>query len=113
MLDIRVIREQPEFVRERLAARGAGDDQKVPEVLSLDDRRRKALAEVERLKAERNRVSKEIGSLLSQKKADEAEAKKAEPRRIGDQISALDKEVAEAECARDALLLRLPNLPHP
>jgi seryl-tRNA synthetase len=112
MLDIRVIREQPDFVRERLAARGAGDDANIAEVLALDERRRKALAEVERLKAERNRVSKEIGVLLSQKKAEDAEARKAETRKIGDQIAALDREVTEAETARDNLLLRLPNLPH-
>ncbi len=112
MLDVKVIREQPDFVRERLRSRGAGDETKITEVLSLDEKRRKALAEVERLKAERNRASKEIGILLSQKKADEAEAKKAEMRRIGGRVVELDREVAEAEAARDNLLLRLPNLPH-
>src|SRR6267142_2472422 len=104
MLDIRVIREQPDFVRERLAARGAGDEGRIAEVLALDERRRKALGEVERLKAERNRVSKEIGILLSQKKTDDAEARKAETRKIGEQIAALDRDVAEAETARDNLL---------
>ncbi len=112
MLDVKLIREQPDFVRERLATRGAGEEAKVTEVLALDERRRKALTEVERLKAERNRVSKEIGILISQKKPAEAEAKKTETRRIGDQISELDREVAEAEAARDNVLLRLPNLPH-
>src|SRR3954453_5398964 len=112
MLDIRVIREQPNLVRQRLLSRGAGDEARVAEVVALDERRRKALTEVERLKAERNRVSKEIGILISQKKPAEAEAKKTETRRIGDQISELDREVAEAEAARDNVLLRLPNLPH-
>src|SRR5256885_2825200 len=112
MLDVKLIREQPEMVRERLASRGAGDEAKVAEVLALDEKRRKALGEVERLKAERNRLSKEIGILLSQKKADEAEAKKNQTRKIGDQISELDRQVTETETARDHLLLRLPNLPH-
>src|SRR5437899_1992143 len=112
MLDVKLIREQPAMVRARLASRGAGDDAKVAEVLSLDEKRRKALGEVERLKAERNRVSKEIGILLSQKKAEEAEARKNETRRIGEQIAELDRQVAEVEAARDHLLLRLPNLPH-
>ncbi len=111
MLDVKLIREQPDLVRERLASRGAGDDSRVAEILSLDERRRKALAEVERLKAERNRVSKEIGILLSQKKTAEAEAIKAETRKFGDQIAVLDREVAEAEKLRDNLLLGLPNLP--
>jgi len=112
MLDIRVIREAPDAVRERLATRGAGDEQKVSELLALDERRRKGLAEVEQLKADRNRISKEIGVLLSQKKAAEAEGKKTETRNIGDQIATLDREVADAEAQRDQLLLRLPNLPH-
>jgi seryl-tRNA synthetase len=112
MLDIRIVREQPDFVREQLASRRAGDEARVAEVLAFDEQRRKHLAEVEQLKAQRNRVSKEIGALMSQKKADEAEARKKETRQIGDQITELDKKVAEAEAARDELLLRIPNLPH-
>jgi seryl-tRNA synthetase len=112
MLDIKLIREQPDHVRERLAARGAGDEGRVGELLSLDEQRRKVLAEVEQLKAERNRVSKEIGALMGQKKLEEAEVKKKQTREIGDRITALDKQVAEVEAARDAQLLRLPNLPH-
>jgi seryl-tRNA synthetase len=113
MLDIKVIREKPEFVRERLASRGAGDEGKVDEVLRFDEQRRKLVAEVEQLKSLRNRVSKEIGALMGQKKVEEAEAKKGETRNIGDQITALDKQVAEAEVGRDQILLRLPNLPNP
>lgn len=113
MLDIKRIREQPDVVRQRLATRGAGDETRIDEVLALDDQRRRALAEVEQLKALRNRVSKEIGALLAQKKAAEAEARKQESRDIGERISALDRVVVEAERAREELLLRLPNLPHP
>jgi seryl-tRNA synthetase len=112
MLDIRIIRERPDFVRERLASRGAGDDAKIDEVLAFDEKRRKCLTEVEQLKAQRNRVSKEIGALMAQKKSEEAEAQKRETREIGDRIAVLDKQVAEAEKARDDLLLRIPNLPH-
>jgi len=112
MLDIKSIRDNPDWVRERLATRGGGDEGRVTEVLEWDEKRRKALAEVEALKAQRNRVSKEIGALMAQKKAAEAEAKKAETRQLGDQIAALDKEAEAASQARDALLLRLPNLPH-
>jgi seryl-tRNA synthetase len=112
MLDIRLIREQADFVRERLATRNAGDEGKISEVLALDEQRRKFLAEVEQLKATRNRVSKEIGALMGQKKLAEADAKKAETKQIGDRISELDAKVAEVEVARDNLLMRLPNLPH-
>jgi seryl-tRNA synthetase len=112
VLDIKLIREKPDFVRQRLATRGAGDEAHIDELLKLDEQRRKILAEVESLKAQRNRVSKEIGALMAQKKIAEAEAKKAEMRGLGDRIAVLDKQAAEAESARDALMLRLPNLPH-
>jgi seryl-tRNA synthetase len=112
VLDIKLIREKTDFVRQRLAARGAGDETKIDELLALDERRRKALAEVETLKSQRNRVSKEIGALMGQKKIAEAEAKKAETKDLGDKIAALDKQAAEAEAARDTLMLQLPNLPH-
>ncbi len=112
MLDIKLIRDQPDWVRSRLASRGAGDDAKVDELLALDEERRRLLAETENLKSTRNRVSKEIGALMGQKKLAEAEARKAETRQIGEQIAALDKQVAEVEAKRDAILIRLPNLPH-
>ena len=112
MLDIALIRKQPDFVKQRLATRGAGDEAHIDEILSLDEQRRKALAEVESLKALRNKVSKEIGALMGQKKIEEANAKKAETKDFGDKIAALDKQAADAESARDTLMLRLPNLPH-
>ena len=112
MLDIKLIREKPDFVRERLATRGAGDETRIDELLKLDEERRKILSTVETLKAQRNRVSKEIGALMGQKKTAEAEAKKTETRELGDQISALDKQTAEVDARRDALMLQLPNLPH-
>ena len=112
MLDIKLIRDRADFVRERLALRGAGDETRIDEVLRLDEQRRKFLSEVETLKAQRNRVSKEIGALMGQKKIQEAEGKKQETRELGDRIAQLDKQAADAENARDQLMLSLPNLPH-
>jgi seryl-tRNA synthetase len=112
VLDIKLIREKTDFVRARLATRGAGDEAAIDELLKLDDQRRKLLAEVENLKSARNRVSKEIGALMGQKKFAEAEAKKTETKEWGDKITALDKQAAEIEAARHLLMLRLPNLPH-
>ena len=74
MLDIKFIREKTDFVRSRLATRGAGDEAKIDELLKLDEQRRKSLAEVETLKSLRNRVSKEIGALMGQKKIAEVVA---------------------------------------
>jgi seryl-tRNA synthetase len=112
MLDIKLIREQPDFVRQRLATRGAGDEVRIDDALKLDEQRRTLLAEVEGLKARRNKVSKEIGALMGQKKIEEAEARKKETRDLGDKIAELDKQAAETEAARDETLLRFPNLPH-
>jgi seryl-tRNA synthetase len=112
MLDIRLIREKPDWIRQRLATRGGSDEVHVNELLKLDEQRRKLLAEVETLKAVRNRVSKEIGALMGQKKFQEAEAKKQETKTLGEQISILDKAAAAAERNRDELMLQLPNLPH-
>jgi seryl-tRNA synthetase len=112
VLDIKLIRDQPDFVRQRLATRGAGDETKIDELLKFDEQRRKILAEVESLKAQRNRASKEIAALMGQKKIAEAEAKKTETKDLGDKIAALDKQAGEAEAARDVLMLQLPNLPH-
>jgi seryl-tRNA synthetase len=112
MLDIKLIRERPDFIRERLAARAGGDEKLIDSVLHQDEKRRTLLVEVENLKAQRNRVSKEIGALMGQKKLEEAEARKRETREIGDRIAALDKSVAEVEAERDGLMLRIPNVPH-
>ena len=110
VLDIKLIREQPDFVRQRLATRGAGDEKLVDAILQADEQRRKFLAEVETLKSQRNRVSKEIGALMGQKKMAEAEVKKAETRDLGDKIAALEE--INADSSRDRLMLQVPNLPH-
>jgi seryl-tRNA synthetase len=112
VLDIKLIREKPDFVRQRLASRGAGDEALVEKILQTDETRRKLLSEVETLKSQRNRVSKEIGALMGQKKIEEAEAKKRETRDLGDRITQLDKQVADCDAERDKFMLQLPNLPH-
>src|SRR5256885_1509041 len=112
MLDIKLIRDRPDFVRQRLATRGAGDEALIEKVLQIDELRRKALGEVEALKAQRNQVSKEIGALMSQKKMGEAEVKKKETGNLGERIKQLDKEGAGLEVSLKEVMLRLPNLPH-
>ncbi len=112
VLDIKLIREKADFVRQRLATRGAGDEKLIDAILQADEQRRKILAEVETLKSQRNRVSKEIGALMGQKKIAEAEERKKETRELGDKITELDKAAAAADAERDMLMLKLPNLPH-
>jgi seryl-tRNA synthetase len=109
MLDIKLIREQPEFVKEGIRRRG-DDPAIVDQILDLDQRRRDLLNQVEALKATRNAVSKEIGKM---KDAAEREAKIAEMRGVGDRIAAMDREVAAVEAEFNTQMLLAPNLPHP
>lgn len=107
MLDINIIREQPEVVRKAMRDRQL-DDSPVDAILQLDEKRRARLTEVEKMKAERNAVSKEIG----QTKDAAARQSKIEAMRVaGDKISALDKELAEVEAQLNALTATIPNIP--
>jgi seryl-tRNA synthetase len=120
-------------VRQRLATRGAGDEARIDEVLTCDKQRRKLLGEVEALKAQRKHVSKEIGAFMEgltakqpvisshisapedegkRRTLAEVDLKKVQTREMGERIAELDKQAAEAEAARNQLMLRLPNLPH-
>ncbi len=109
MLSLKAIRENPDAIRHglsRLHATAPLDD-----ILATDEERRGLLAEVESLKAERNRVSKEIGSAMRHDPAG-ADARKAEMRLLGDRIDALDKQVQSADERLNGFLLEMPNLPH-
>ena len=111
MLDIKYIRQEPDAARERLAQRGE-DAGKIDELLALDEKRRGIVTEVETLQADRNAASKEIGALMGQGNKQEAEAKKAETRELGDRIDALNTQKNEADEAFNNLILTLPNLAH-
>jgi seryl-tRNA synthetase len=110
MLDIRLIREKAEFVRERLATRGGGDETRIADILKVDAERRNAETELQQLQAERNRLSKEIGAKKSRKEA--TTDLEASVRKIGDQITALNERAAKFDEEQRALLLEIPNLPH-
>jgi seryl-tRNA synthetase len=110
MLDIRLLREKPDFVRERLATRGGELSSQVDAILAQDAERRRAETELQKRNAERNRISKEIGQLRA-KKQPSAELE-AQVRKIGEEIAALTEEVNQADERQKLLLLNLPNLPH-
>ena len=110
MLDIRLIREKPDFVRERLATRGGDDEMKIDEVLRVDGQRRKLETSLQQLNADRRRLSKEIGAKRSSGGATaELEAR---VREIGEAIVDLNKRTAAAEVEQEGLLLEIANLPH-
>ena len=111
MLDINIIRTQPDVVKQAVVNRQSPElAATVDEALAVDARRRELLKEVEALKAERNAVSKEIGRM---KDAAAREARIAEQKGLGDRIAALDNQVREVEAKLDELTSAIPNLPDP
>jgi len=115
MLDIRLIREKPDFVRERLATRGGGADAKIDLLLDVDARERLEITEIQKLQAERNRISKEIGKLRASGESSGALEDRASE--ISDDIAMRElllKSNSEASLTsmRRNLLLEIPNLPN-
>ncbi|HEY3294231.1 MAG TPA: serine--tRNA ligase [bacterium] len=108
MLDIRLIRENPEEVRTRLATKG--ENTALDELLALDARRRALIEETDGLKARRNVLSREIAA--KSKAGEDAAALKDESREAGNRISTGDDALREIEASLKEILLRLPNLPH-
>ena len=113
MLDIRLIREEPDFVKSRLATRGGDDASKIDELLALDRSERSEITELQKLQAERKKLSKEIGTLRAAgKPSDELE----------DRVSYLNDQIGISEVMltgesslserKRLLLLNIPNLPH-
>ena len=114
MLDIKFVRENPEAVKENI--RKKFQDHRLPlvdQAIALDAENRAIKQEVEDLRAKRNRLSKEIGKLMGQKKREEAEAVKAEVSADGariDELSAREREVVE-ELRK--VMLQIPNIIDP
>jgi seryl-tRNA synthetase len=109
VLDLRLIRERPDEVQRALAQKGGAE--LIPEILAKDVERRRLLKEVEDLKAQRNIASEVIGR--AKKAGQDAGAEQARMREVGDRIKALDAELKTVDEAIEALLVQIPNLPHP
>ncbi len=112
MLDIKAIREDADTIKTRLATRGGDAHLLIDEVLACDETRRKAETDKQSLQSQRKSLSKQIGALMGQGKADEAESIKEEVRVIGEKISAMDETSETAGNRQTELLMSIPNLPH-
>jgi seryl-tRNA synthetase len=108
MLDLKLVRDNPEVVRTGLRRRGA-DPALVDAVLEADRTRRALVHDVERLRAEQNRVSAEIPRLSGEEKT----RRIAEMREVSTRLKSLEPDLRSADEALHTALLRLPNLPHP
>lgn len=112
MLDIKAIREDADTIKSRLASRGGDAHLLIDEVLACDVSRRKAETDKQSLQSQRKQQSKQIGGLMGQGKADEAETIKEAVRTLGDEISAIDAASETASTRQTELLMSIPNLPH-
>jgi len=108
MLDINLIRENPQMVKEAMAALNA--DAPIDRILELDARRRSLLTEVESLRAERNAVSKEIGR---SRDPEERQAKIERMRAVGARLKVLEGDLKAVERDLYEAMLWVPNLPAP
>ena len=111
MLDLRLIREQPDAVERRLATRGQGTAQLIKELLARDVERRRLLREAEDLKALRNRASEAIGQ--AKRRGEDASAEMTRMREVADRIKTLDAETKVLDADIERLLFVIPNLPNP
>ena len=109
MLDIKMIRQNVELVKEKLATRNV-DEAKINEFVALDEKRREELVKVEDLKKLRNDVSAEIAQLKRNK--ENADDKIAQMKKVGEEIKALDEQIAQIDADLTAIATTLPNLPH-
>lgn len=109
MLDIKRIRENPEEIKKRLQTRNANYDSHIDEILAIDEERRKISTETDGLKAEQNRVSKQIPAM--KKAGEDTAAVMAEMKSLSERIKADDGRIAELEQKQRDLLLGIPNIP--
>ena len=110
MLDMKLIRNETESVKERLATRGV-DSSEIDALIADDAKRRELLVQTEELKARRNTVSDEIG--LKKRNKEDASETIAEMQAVSAKIKELDEEVAKVDEAIQDRMLHFPNLPNP
>ncbi len=110
MLDIQLIRKQPDDVKRRLNQRGTDYTSVIDEILSIDEQRRLAETERQKLQSDRNRISKEIG--IAKKNGQDTSAIEAEVRGIGTRIDEIGREADALDVRQRDIMLGLPNMPH-
>lgn len=111
MLDIRLLRENPDSVKARLATRGPGHESAVDAVLAIDVERRATETALQGLQAERNRLSKEIGKLRATKQ--DSSALEAEVKTRSAEMQVLSEKSEKLGSDQQGILLTIPNLPQP
>ncbi len=114
MIDIKFLRENPDLVKENIKKKF--QDEKLPlvdEVIELDKQRRDIQAEADQIRADKNKISKEIGALMAQGKKEEAEVVKKKVAESADRLKELEAKFPEIEEKQNAIMMRIPNIIDP
>ena len=114
MLDIKFVRNNPDIVKQNI--KNKFQDEKLPlvdEVIELDKRNREIKQEVEALRAEKNKISKQIGAMMAQKKVEEAEELKRKVAENAGRIDSLSEEEKEVEEKIKKIMMTIPNIIDP
>ena len=114
MIDIKFLRENPDIVKENIKKKF--QDSKIPlvdEVIELDSKLRATKTEADNLRANRNKISKQIGALMAQGKKDEAEQVKAQVTEYSDRLSQLEKDEEELGEKVTSIMMQIPNIVDP
>ncbi len=112
MLTLKLIRENKDFVIERLAVKHFDGKEIIEKIIRLDDERRSIQLQLDTNLAEQNNISKQIGKLFAEGKTEEANAAKQKTADLKEQSKVLSQKFAEAEKDLNQTLVKVPNLPH-
>lgn len=113
MIDLDLLRTDPDRVRAGIRAKKAGDGQAVDALLDADARRRDVVTRLQDLQEAMNAASRETGALFKAGRTEEATARREAAAQMKDDVRALEADEREASAAVEALLLEIPNPPHP
>ncbi|MBP6517292.1 MAG: serine--tRNA ligase [Chitinophagales bacterium] len=111
MIEIQIIRQSPELVKQKLSVKNFSDLHLVDEILQADEERRAIQKQLDDIRSRENAIAKEIGVLFKEGKKEEAETKKAETVSLKEESATLTSRFNETEKKQFDLLVQLPNLP--
>ncbi len=113
MLDLDLIREQPNLVKQAIKSKGTGSPEVVDRLLAIDEKRRRSKTQLQEARHESNTSSKRIGELMREGKQDEAQGIIDRNKELKEEIQKLEETVQSLASDQEDLVLEIPNLPHP
>ncbi|MBE9487756.1 MAG: serine--tRNA ligase [Bacteroidetes bacterium] len=112
MLTLKAIKEQPDFIIERLLVKGYNAKENIAEIIELDGNKRKVQTELDQINNQLNMIAKEVGMLFKKGEVETANIKKQETVELKAKSKKLEEKMGELEKAITSILLKMPNTPH-